>query len=63
MQEALEAAEAASRIDEVPIGAVVVYQGEIIGRGYNLRETSNDPTTHAEIIAIREAALHLGAWR
>jgi tRNA(adenine34) deaminase len=63
MQEALEAAEAASRIDEVPIGAVVVYQGEIIGRGYNLRETSNDPTTHAEIIAIREASLHLGAWR
>ena len=63
MQEALEAAEAASRIDEVPIGAVVVYQGKIIGRGYNLRETSNDPTTHAEIIAIREAALHLDAWR
>ena len=63
MQEALEAAEAASRIDEVPIGAVVVCQGEIIGRGYNLRETSNDPTTHAEIIAIREAALHLDAWR
>ena len=63
MQEALEAAEAACRTEEVPIGAVVVHQGEIIGRGYNLRETSNDPTTHAEIIAIREAASHLGAWR
>jgi tRNA(adenine34) deaminase len=63
MQAALEAAESARLVGEVPIGAVVVYQGEIIGSGYNLRETSNDPTTHAEIIAIREAALRLDSWR
>jgi len=63
MLEALKAAESAQMLGEVPIGAVVVHQGEIVGRGYNLRETSNDPTTHAEIIAIREAAMRLDAWR
>ena len=63
MHEALLAAESARNIGEVPIGAVIVYDGEIIGRGYNLRETSNDPTTHAEMIAIREAAEHLDSWR
>ena len=63
MYEALLAAESAHNIGEVPIGAVIVHEGEIIGRGYNLRETSNDPTTHAEMIAIREAAVHLGSWR
>ncbi len=63
MYEALQAAESARNLKEVPIGAVVVYQGEVVGRGYNLRETSNDPTTHAEMVAIREAALHLDSWR
>lgn len=56
-------ASAAARLGEVPVGAVVVKDGVIIGRGYNLRETSNDPTTHAEMIAIREAAAALGSWR
>jgi tRNA(adenine34) deaminase len=63
MGTALLAAKSALQKEEVPIGAVVVYQGEIVGRGYNLRETSNDPTTHAEIIAIREAAAKLDSWR
>jgi tRNA(adenine34) deaminase len=63
MQEALVEASAAARLGEVPVGAVVVKDGEIIGRGHNLRETSNDPTTHAEMIAIRQAAETLGSWR
>jgi len=63
MQQALVEAETAARLGEVPIGAVVVRGGEIVGRGYNLRETSNDPTTHAEMVAIREAAAALGSWR
>ena len=63
MQTALEQAETARALGEVPIGAVIVLDGEIIGRGYNLRETSNDPTTHAEMVAIRQAAEHIGHWR
>jgi tRNA(adenine34) deaminase len=63
MAAALEEARAAARRGEVPIGAVVVKDGEVIGRGHNLRETSNDPTTHAEMIAIREAAARIGHWR
>ncbi|BCR03114.1 tRNA-specific adenosine deaminase [Desulfuromonas versatilis] len=63
MQKALVEAAAAERLGEVPIGAVVVHGGEIVGRGHNLRETSNDPTTHAEMIAIREAAATIGHWR
>jgi tRNA(adenine34) deaminase len=56
------AAEAASR-GEVPVGAVVVREGRVIGRGYNLRETTGDPTAHAEILALREAAAEVGWWR
>jgi tRNA(adenine34) deaminase len=63
MREALQSAQLAQELGEVPIGAVLVHEGEIIGRGYNLRETSQDPTTHAEMIAIRQAAAHLGSWR
>ncbi len=63
MQAALAEAEAARILGEVPIGAVVVLDGEIIGRGHNLRETSNDPTSHAEMEAIRQAAAHIGHWR
>jgi tRNA(adenine34) deaminase len=63
MQEAIEEAHKALLIDEVPIGAVVVYNGKIIGRGYNQRETLGDPTAHAEMIAIRQAAQSLGSWR
>ncbi len=63
MQQALAEADIAESLGEVPIGAVIVLDGQIIGRGHNLRETSQDPTTHAEVIAIRQAAKQLGSWR
>ncbi|NGZ78200.1 tRNA adenosine(34) deaminase TadA [Saccharibacillus sp. VR-M41] len=63
MSLAIEEALKAQAIGEVPIGAVIVKDGEIIGRGYNLRETTHDATAHAEMIAIREASERLGAWR
>lgn len=63
MREALTEAERARSKGEVPIGAVIVLDGVIIGRGHNLRETSNDPTSHAEMVAIRQAAGHIGHWR
>ena len=63
MKQALIEAKKAYKIDEVPIGAVVVYKGEIIGRGYNQREKKQDPTAHAEIIAIKKAAKNLKDWR
>lgn len=61
---ALEEAEKAAKIGEVPVGAIVVNEnGEIIGRGHNLRETEHRPTAHAEIIAIEQAAKKLESWR
>ncbi len=57
-----EAAESGKR-GEVPVGAVVVVAGEIIGRGGNRRRAAADPTAHAEVVAIREAAAHTGDWR
>ena len=48
---------------EVPVGAIVVHERRIIGRGFNLRETNGDPTAHAEIVAMREAARRIGHWR
>lgn len=60
MQEALELAKAARAAGEVPVGAVVVKDGQIIGRGANRPLTSHDPTAHAEIVAMREAAAFLG---
>ena len=63
MHQALAEADIAESLGEVPIGAVIVLDGQIIGRGHNLRETSQDPTTHAEVIAIRQAAKQLGSWR
>lgn len=63
MRAAMEEAKKAAAIGEVPIGAVIVRDGEIVGRGYNLRETKKDPTLHAEMIAIREASARLGGWR
>ena len=63
MDAALEEARLALEKDEVPIGAVLVCGGQIVGRGHNLRETSNDPTTHAEMVAIRQAAEKLDSWR
>lgn len=62
MRTALEEAMKGARSGEVPIGAVVVLDGEVIGRGHNLRESLKDPAAHAEMIALREAAGHLGRW-
>jgi tRNA(adenine34) deaminase len=63
LREAIAEARRAEALREVPIGAVIVRNGEIIGRGHNLRETSKDPTLHAEMIAIRDASDKLDAWR
>ncbi|MDM8534422.1 tRNA adenosine(34) deaminase TadA [Clostridiaceae bacterium HSG29] len=63
MEEALKEAIKALEIDEVPIGAVIVKDNVIIGRGHNLKESLNDPTMHAEIIAIKDACRNLGTWR
>jgi tRNA(adenine34) deaminase len=63
MEKAIAEAGKASLLGEVPIGAVLVHEGIIVGRGHNLRETTADPTAHAEIIAIRAASETLGAWR
>ena len=63
MAEAIAEAERARDKGEVPIGAVLVHDSRIVGRGHNLRETSNDPTTHAEMVVIRQAAEELDSWR
>jgi tRNA(adenine34) deaminase len=63
MQQALELAQKAASEDEVPVGAVVILNGKIIGRGYNRREQDQSPIAHAEILAIEEAAKNLGSWR
>lgn len=63
MQIAINEAQKAAAIGEVPIGAIIIHEGEIVGRGYNRRETDRDPTAHAEMIAIREASQRLGGWR
>jgi tRNA(adenine34) deaminase len=63
MREALVEAERAAQEGEVPVGAVVVCQGQIIGRGHNRKEALHDPTAHAEILALREAAQTRGGWR
>lgn len=63
MREAIKEAQKAAEQKEVPIGAIVVLDGEIIGRGHNLREQSQDATTHAEMQAIKEACQTAGSWR
>jgi len=63
MRLALQLAAKAGEAGEVPVGAVVVREGQVIGRGTNAREASHDPTGHAEIGAIREASRSLGSWR
>ncbi len=63
MQAALAEAKKALELQEIPVGAVVVYQNEIIGSGFNEKETTHDPTAHAEIIALRQAAARLQSWR
>jgi tRNA(adenine34) deaminase len=63
MQEALQEARQALQTDDVPVGAVVVVDGRVIGRGRNSREALADPTAHAEVVALRDAAQRLGNWR
>ena len=63
MAEALQQAEAAGRLGNVPVGAVVVVDGQIVARAGNRRDTLQDPTAHAEILALRAAARALGTWR
>jgi tRNA(adenine34) deaminase len=63
MQEAIAEAEAAAAHDDVPIGAVVVRDDELLARAHNRREVDADPTAHAEILALRAAAHAVGAWR
>lgn len=63
MLRAIELAKLSLDSGDVPVGAVVVKDGAVIGEGYNKREKDNDPTAHAEIIAIKEAAKALGSWR
>jgi len=63
MKEALKEAKKAEAIAEVPIGAIIVKDHEVIGRGYNMKETLKDPTMHAEIIAIQAATKKIGSWR
>ncbi len=63
MLEAIKAAEIAEENGDVPIGAVVVYENQVIGRAYNQREQLNDPTAHAEIIALTQAAAFIESWR
>lgn len=63
MNEAIKEAYKAYEKGETPIGAVIVKDGEVIARAHNLTETLNDPTAHAEILAIRQASENLGGWR
>ena len=63
MRTALEAAREAARLGEIPVGACIVRDGEILSVGYNTRESERDPLGHAEINAIRQACQRLGSWR
>jgi len=63
MQEALALARAAGDRGEVPVGAVALHDGAVVGRGANAREAARDPTAHAELLALQEAARTLGRWR
>jgi tRNA(adenine34) deaminase len=63
MLEALALARAAAEVGEVPIGAVALHEGAVVGRGANRREGARDPTAHAELLAIQQAARTLGRWR
>lgn len=63
MQYTLQQARHALEHDDVPVGAVAVLDGTVIGIGWNRREADQDPTAHAEMIAMRQAAAHIGRWR
>jgi tRNA(adenine34) deaminase len=63
MGEALRLAKIASQQGEVPVGALIVRDGFVVGQGFDARESRGDPTAHAEVLAIRDAATRLGSWR
>lgn len=63
MQLAIREAKKAEQLGEVPIGAVIVYEGDVIARGHNLRESTQNATTHAELLAIQDACKVIGSWR
>ena len=63
MRLALREAERALEHDDIPVGAILVLDGEVVGTGHNEREVRADPTAHAELIALRDAARTLGTWR
>src|SRR5512133_3911288 len=63
MREALALAREARDRGEVPVGAVAVFEGRVVGRGSNARESARDPTAHAELLAVQDAARTLGRWR
>ena len=63
MEKALELAREAEQKDEVPVGAIIVYDGEIIGRGFNRVISDSDPTAHAEMVALRDAGKKIGNYR
>ena len=63
MKIAFKESEKAYKIDEIPVGAVIVKNGKVISKGYNMKEKYNDPTMHAEIIAIRKACKKIKDWR
>ena len=63
MKEALRQAKKAWKMEEVPIGCVIVHEGKIIGRGYNRRTTDKNPLAHAELAAIKKASKKMGDWR
>ena len=63
MAQALAQARAAALLGEIPVGAVIVHGGQVISRGHNRRQVDHDPTAHAELLAIRQAAEALGDWR
>ena len=63
MREAIKLAKKGRELNEVPVGAIVTFRGEIVGKGYNQCVQNQDPTAHAEIIAMRAAAKHIGNYR
>jgi len=63
MRLALREAATAVTLGEVPVGAIAVFEGRVIGRGFNRKESDQDPTAHAEMIALKEAAVYLQNWR
>ena len=63
MQQALALAQEAAALGEVPVGAVAVYEGRVVGTGFNRREIDRDPLAHAEVLALNQAARTLGCWR